>query len=364
LKSGGKNDRRGINFVAFATVIDYGGSMKLKRLNWSKRNHAALNEFLARVRPGETAVFDWDNTCIFGDIGDAVFRHQALHLEFKFGPDRLREIIPGRVHGIDHVRINGRSLPLRRVKEQIVRAYHKIAGRPLAEIGSGDAYRDFSAGLLALNRGLEQTPGIGCEFAYLWTVNFLEGFRPAEVRRLAAAVARQELQSPLQEQAWSDSGRQFLYRWTAGIRPFPEMADLSLVLKKAGCRVLVSTASNPLIVETMIANTGFAADRVLGQASGMARGRLLGTLAPGLRSNFGSGKVENLRRALDRDPVFTAGDSPGDYEMLTAFPATRLKLLIRRPRPGKMATLYRQALNGDPNFLLQDIDHGLGMFLP
>jgi phosphoserine phosphatase len=337
--------------------------MKLQRLNWNQRNYEALTDFLAGVRPGEIAVFDWDNTCIFGDIGEAVFRHQVLNQEFKFGPERLREIIPDQVNGIDLVHINGRALPLRQVKEQVVGAYKKIAGRAMAEISSGDAYSDFSAGLLALNRGLEETPGIGCEFAYLWTVNFLEGFRPAEVRRLTAEVFRLEMQSRIQDQTWSDSRQHLLYSWTAGVRPFAEMADLSRVLKKAGCRVVVSTASNPLIVETMIANTGFAADRVLGQASGMAKGRLLGTLAPGLRSNFDSGKVENIRRLLNQEPVFSAGDSPGDYEMLTAFPGTRLKLLIRRPRPGKMAALYRQALKGDPNFLLQDIDRGLGMFL-
>lgn len=336
--------------------------MELQRLDWSQRNYDALSEFLAGVRPGDIAVFDWDNTCIFGDIGEAVFRHQVFNLKFKFGAERLRAIIPGRVRGIERVNVNGKSWPLRRLKERIVRAYGRIAGRAPARVaGSGD-HLDFSAGLLALNRGLEETPGIGCEFAYLWTVHFLEGFRPAEVRRLAAAVAGQELQSPLQDRSWSDSRRQLAYRWTAGIRPFPEMADLSRALKKAGCRVLVSTASNPLIVEAMIPSTGFAAAGVLGQASGMARGRLLGTLAPGLLSNFGCGKVENLRSRLGREPALAAGDSPGDYEMLTVFPGTRLKLLIRRPRPGRMSTLYRRAGNGDPRFLLQDIDYRRGKF--
>ena len=338
--------------------------MGLQRLDWNQRNYDALSEFLAGVRPGEIAVFDWDNTCICGDIGDAVFRHQALNLEFKFDPQDLCEIIPDQVNGIDRVQINGRALPLRQVKEQVVNAYEEIAGRTLAEISSGEAYRDFSAGLLALNRGLEETPGIGCEFAYLWTVNFLQGFRPAEVRRLARKVIRQEMRSRIQEQTWCDSRQRLHSSWTSGVRPFPEMTDLSRVLKKAGCRVVVSTASNPLIVEAMIAATGFMAERVIGQASGMAKGRLLGTLAPGLQSNFGSGKVENLRQGLDREPVFAAGDSPGDHEMLTAFPATRLKLLIRRSRPGKMTGLYHRALDRDPHFLLQDIDSGLGKFTP
>jgi phosphoserine phosphatase len=337
--------------------------MPLQRLNWNQRNHDALNNFIDGAQPGEIAVFDWDNTCIFGDIGEALFRHQARNLEFKFGPERLREIIPDQVHGIKHIRINGQAWALRQVKEQIIGAYKKVAGRPLTEINSSDAYRDFSAGLLALNHGLEKTPGIGCRFAYLWTVNFLQGFRPAEVRRLATEVIRHELKSPIQNQTWSDSRQRLLYRWTAGIRLFPEMANLAHVLKKAGCRVIVSTASNPLIIEAMILQTGFAAERVIGQASGLAKGRLLGTLAPGMQSNFGYGKVENLRHLLDREPAFAAGDSPGDHEMLTAFPATRLKLLIRRSGPGKMGTLYRRALDGDPRFLLQDVNRKMGTFI-
>jgi hypothetical protein len=338
------------------------GAMELQRLNWSQRNFDALNEFVAGVRPGEIAVFDWDNTCIFGDIGDAFFRNQVFNLKFRFGAERLRQIIPGRVHGIDRVSVNGKPWPLRRLRERIVGAYGRIAGQAPARIAGSDDHLDFSAGLLALNRGLEQTPGIGCEFAYLWTVQFLEGFHPADVRRLAVAVAAQELQAPLQDRSWQDSRGQLVYRWTAGIRPFPEMADLSRILNKAGCQVMISTASNPLIVEAMIPSTGFAAKHVLGQAAGMAKGRLLGTLAPGLQSNFGSGKVQNLRSRLGREPAFAAGDSPGDYEMLTAFPGTRLKLLIRRPRPGKMSALYRRARSGDPRFLLQDIDRNQGNF--
>jgi phosphoserine phosphatase len=336
--------------------------MPLQHLSWNERNYQALSQFIPTIRSGDIAVFDWDNTCIFGDIGDAVFRHQALHLEFKFGPERLKEIIPDRVNGIGHVLINGLALPLRRIKEQVVGAYKKIVGRSLAEIGPGDAFRDFSAGLLALNRGLEETPGIGCEFSYLWTVNFLQGFRPAEVRRLAEEVIRHELQSRLENRTWSDSRQRLRYSWRAGIRLFPEMTDLSRALRSSGCRVIVSTASNPLIIEAMIPLAGFSAGLVLGQASGTARGRLLGTLAPGLRSNYGKGKVENLLRRLDREPALAAGDSPGDYEMLTAFPATRLKLLIRRPRPEKMAALYRRALGGDPHFLVQDVDRRRGEF--
>jgi len=336
--------------------------MNLRRLNWNQRNFEALNDFLAGVQPGDIAVFDWDNTCICGDIGEAVLRYQALRLEFKFNPEQLRAIIPDQVLGISHININGQLWPLPKIKGQIVSAYEKIFGHDLAEISGSTAYSDFSAGLLALNRGLEETPGIGCEFSYLWTSNFLAGFTPAEVSRLATEVIERELQSGIESRTISDSGEQLLYHWTTGIRSFPEMTDLAMVLKRAGCRVIVSTASNPQIIETMMQRTRFAAAAVIGMASEIKNGTLLHNLAPGLASNFGPGKVENLRRMLDREPVFTAGDSSGDYEMVTAFPSTRLKLLIRRSQAGKMAALYKKALAGDPQYLLQNVDLAAGRF--
>lgn len=336
--------------------------MALQRLGWNEGNHRALNRFIATIGHQDIAVFDWDNTCIFGDIGEAVLRHQALHLHFKFTPEQLGTIIPDQVRGIDHVCIAGRSLPLPEIKNRIVAAYKKVFGRRLAAIRSNASYHDFSIGLLALNRGFEETPGIGCEFAYPWTVHFLQGFSADEVRRLAATVIGRELGAALRDRTRFDSRRQLLYRWRAGIRSFTEMADLARNLQIAGCRVIVSTASNPLIIETMIRQTGFAAEKVIGMSADSDKGILQEALAPVLAPNFGPGKVKNLEQLLDREPVFIAGDSEGDYDMLTAFPATRLKLLIRRQQPGKMAALYQKALAGDPRYLLQNVDPVSGRF--
>jgi len=121
----------------------YFTKLRLQRLNWNQRNYEVLNDFLAGVRSGEPAVFDWDNTCICGDIGEAVFRHQALNLEFKFDPGQLRAIIPDQVHGIDGIHCNGRIFSLPKIKAQIVGAYEKIFGRSLTEVRDSAAFADF-----------------------------------------------------------------------------------------------------------------------------------------------------------------------------------------------------------------------------
>ena len=65
-------------------------------------------------------------------------------------------------------------------------------------------YRVFTSGLLALNRALEETPGIGCEFAYPWVNLLLQGLPLADFDRLAAAVIERELHAPLRRHALSD----------------------------------------------------------------------------------------------------------------------------------------------------------------
>lgn len=336
--------------------------MPLLRLNWNERNFRLLEEFIPSIGRGDIAVFDWDNTCIFGDIGEAAFRHQVLGLNFRFGPKQLREIIPDQVNGISRIRNHGRVFSLTSVKERIVAAFEKICRRPPAGVRGSAPYRDFCAGLLALNQSFEQTPGIGCDFAYPWTVSFLQGFSVTQVRRLAGTTIVAELRSAITDCRLNDSDQNLLYRWTAGIRPFPEMTNLARAFKKAGCRVIVSTASNPLIVARMAQGMRFPADRVIGMEARSKGGILQGDLAPGLWPNFGSGKSENLKRLLDCEPLFVAGDSDGDYDMLTAFAATRLKLLIRRAAPGRMTRLYRQALAGQRRVLLQGVDRSRGRF--
>ncbi|RYF04162.1 MAG: hypothetical protein EOO40_11460, partial [Deltaproteobacteria bacterium] len=63
---------------------------------WQPRNHAQLQNFLCKVSPlsqPKTAVFDWDNTCIFGDIGEATFHHQLQQLQLRLPPTQLHDAL-------------------------------------------------------------------------------------------------------------------------------------------------------------------------------------------------------------------------------------------------------------------------------
>ena len=70
--------------------------------NWLPENYARIQEALARLAAGQggagtralCAVFDFDNTCIFRDIGQAVFRVQLLELRYRISPETLALLIP------------------------------------------------------------------------------------------------------------------------------------------------------------------------------------------------------------------------------------------------------------------------------
>ncbi len=319
---------------------------------------------LASVQPGEIAVFDWDNTCAFNDVGEALLRRMAFGLEFRMDAVAMADSIPDRIHGIGRLNLGGRSHSLKRMKQAVFSALDRLQQRPLANHNRDldKDFRVFTSGLLALNRALEETPGIGCEFAYPWVNTLLRGWSLPEFDRLAGEVIARALQEPLRRHAILDPAGRWRYDWTGGIRLYPEMMDLAACWQQRGGRLVVSTASNRQLVEKMIAVTGFPCREVIGMELALAGMRFLDVLKPEWRPNLGAGKVHNLISRLDREPVFVAGDSSNDHEMLTAFAATRVRLVIDRHAPGTIRSLIRRAGSGDTGFLCQRIDPGRGTF--
>ncbi len=338
--------------------------MRLKPGNWSERNHGELERLLAAVRPGDTAVLDWDNTCAFNDIGEALLRRLAFGLEFRAAAAALAATLPDRVNGIGRLSFGSRRHLLARVRDEVFSALDRLQRRPVAEEDdrSRKDYRAFTSGLLALNRALEETPGIGCPFAYPWVNTLLQGFSPGELDRVASQVAEREGRVPLRRRAALDPAGRWRYDWIDGVRLYPEMRDLAAGWLARGGEVVVSSASNRRLVERAIAVSGFPCRRVIGMELALAGGRFAARTLPGTAANLGAGKVANIRRLLAREPVLVAGDSSNDYEMLTAFPGTRLRLVIDRRAGGRIRELVRRARAGEPGFLAQEIDPRRGAF--
>ncbi len=334
--------------------------MELKRRNWSERNHRELKQLLAGVRPGEVAVFDWDNTCAFNDVGEALLRRLAFGLEFRMDRAAWEASLPDRIGCTGAVLLNGRPKPLPRVKGEILSAWERLRQR---QGRLDNDYRTFTSGLLALNRALEQTPGIGCDFAYPWVNFLLQGFSPAELDAFSRQVVDREARAPLRRRAVLDPGRRWRYDWLDGVRLFAEMRDLAACWRERGGRVVVSSASNRRLVQAAAERLGFPCQEIIGMDLEVRGGRFAAELKQGLLPNLGAGKTANLRR-LGIEPALVAGDSGNDFEMLTAFAATRLRLVVGRGGRGALRPLVRRARAGEPGFLVQEVDRRRGAFRP
>ena len=67
--------------------------------NWRPENLAQITQTLTRIADHSSsarpvAIFDFDNTCIFRDIGQALFRFQIEHLRYRLNPEELAAILP------------------------------------------------------------------------------------------------------------------------------------------------------------------------------------------------------------------------------------------------------------------------------
>ena len=133
------------------------------------------------------------------------------------------------------------------------------------------------------------------------------------------------------------------------------------VLKYRGFEIGVVTATNSHIASAAVRESGYPVDRLVGQASETVAGRLSGFPPPGFRVNYGEGKTENILRSFGSEPLFAAGDSDGDYEMLTGFPGTELRLVIRRGTNGRIRTLLERT--DEEGCLRQDVDPRSGTFI-
>jgi len=307
--------------------------------HWAPENRAAIEELIRGVEPGDLCVFDFDNTVLCDDIGEASFGYLA-----------------------------GPSGPL-----------PKLRGRP------GEAlYADYlklfetpEGALLA-----EDEEGLHGR-AYTWLVQIAKGLSPQDLIEAAKATMTSPPSAPVKLGQHSIP------------RPFirPEVASLIAALRRAGARVAVVSASNVWAVRWMVAEQlnpalgdpalAIPPEDVVGITCFLkdAKGQLLSDrmlladpryakLDPArLRElrisdeivvpvSAYAGKVATIitRFAAAKAPLLACGDSGNDYPMLLY---ARNALIFARLGKGKMAQRTRQVMaqNGQ-RWLVQPVTQG------
>jgi phosphoserine phosphatase len=335
--------------------------------NWSPENLALIDTRLKEIsgsKPATTpvAVFDFDNTCVFRDVGQAVFRYQLLQMRYRLTPEQLAAILPAMQGDLA-----GR--PMEAIISTLMDAYRQlwplIASRKAQEARLLPEYRLFTTLLLWFIDKARKDERLGPRYVLPFMGKLLAGYSRAELRRFAAEVVTTAMTEPLIEETLRLDAPKPLGHLEAsyplGLHAHQEMQTLMQRLQQQGIDCYVISASTEWLVEEAAQLLDFpvAADHIFGIRVGLDDHDLLTTEDfDSYPITFREGKAEIIRRFIDGTPVLVAGDADTDFEMLT-LPGVALRLLINRNQSGLISTLYQ-----DPHILLQGLDLRTGRFRP
>ncbi|WP_338845649.1 HAD family hydrolase [Massilia sp. W12] len=373
----------------------------LARGKWAPRNWAALNTLLRehgkhskKYNPKRKpyAVFDWDNTSIMNDCEEALLYYQIMTLSFKLKPQEfatvIRQHVPAGPFTADYKNAAGKIVELDEICADLAEDYNflyaEYAGlggkKTLEEVSQTPQFADFRAKLLFLYNAVNDTHGVNV--GYPWVIYFFANMSVPEVMKLAEASHDFALGEGLSKVKYSSPaslpGKAGVISISHfhGIRLCTEVADLMDALRNHGIDVYVSTASMEEVVAAFatLPKYGYhvARENVLGLRLARKGDVLQNAYMPEWPLNWGPGKTEVIKRELlakkGYGPLFVAGDSDGDYDMLRDFSDTALGLVVNRLKKGKIGELCKQAVDAmnspKPRFILQGRQESTGNWLP
>ncbi|MDD4602731.1 MAG: haloacid dehalogenase-like hydrolase [Bacteroidales bacterium] len=374
----------------------------LDRLNWSERNYSTLNQMINEYgiggkyhEEGKTPyiVLDWDQTCAHFDVEEALMRYQLFNLHFKMTKDQFKNILKDTINGVFQLSENFNKINLSDLNSDLITEYNFLQDNyvgfhgkmALDEIMSTPQYKDFIVKFLFLADGYFDTPGIGMDHIFLWELYLFTGFSIDEVKSMAKEAVSFELANQIGKQTLhSPSGLKtrtgdITCSFNSGLRVFSEMQNLISTCRGHGIDAYIVSASYKPVVEVFsgIGNFGynFEPDHVIGMELEIgADGKILPEYKKGWIKTFGQGKVEAINKKIkslpgkNHDPLFAAGDSDGDIEMLTKFPGMKLALIWNRVKGGEIGKLCKKAVDEmeipNPRFILQGRNENIGMAIP
>ena len=321
--------------------------------DWTQANRDRLNKLITdkgitspsfdpKNRP--VAVFDWDNTVLKNDIGDATFFWMLRH-------DKIRQPA-GKDWGMSSATLTTAAKAAMNTACDALAA----AGDPLPT-GSNTACAD--AIYYAYDQGTTP-PSAGSVAAwapektlttdnpYAWAGQVQQGYTPQEIHDFARAAYFEGATAPIgtTQTVGSVSGL------NGYVRVYDQIADLIGAMQANGFDVWVVSASPEWVVAAIAPEAGVPENHVVGirylLASNGKQTRDMqgcGTIADGTNTiiTFDEGKRCFINKAIFHElpasqmptnpvvtkrPTFVAGDSDTDIAMLKD--ATELKLVINR----------------------------------
>lgn len=255
---------------------------------WSKEARVRLGEILSG--PPGLAAFDFDNTLVYNDLGEACMYYIALQGLLPldrddFWSEMIHPLLPE--SEVSAMRSRYAKIDPEDDYELYIELVDKLIGAYL---------------MIAEKDGLEP--------AYRWTRVLFGGQTVTDMRSIGRHVFEFESEEPL--------GQKFLPSGVSlptGIRVYPEIEKLIRGLISSGWDVRVVTASPQELIQAAVGRWGIAPEKVHGMRL-VREGELL---LPKIDEpmTYGPGKVEALRKHTQSPLRFAAGDSYTDWDLLT-----------------------------------------------
>jgi len=379
-------------------------SKQLIQGNWDKFNRDQLNKMMAlygntspNYNPNKKpyVVFDWDNTCVFLDTQEAAFIYQIENLLFKMTPAQLNKAIRMDIDPKDFVKdynnAAGQPVNIDKIAPDIVASYTWLYNnykglkgkKSLEEVKKSPHYANFSAKLRYLYDAIGDTFDVAV--SYPWVLYLLTGMTEAETRDMTAKTNEWQKTQPIEAVKWTSPaslpGKAGVVsvKWKNGLRFVPEMQDLFHKLRANGIDVWVCSASFIDMIKEASSNPKFGYNNPDNRVIAMelerdAKGVIQTKFRSGYNQTQGPGKTKEINRVLvakyGYGPIFIAGDSEGDQNMMNDFDSIKTVLIVNRLRNPKnlIGQFSKTAVDTygkpDAKFLLQGRDDNKGVFVP
>jgi phosphoserine phosphatase len=303
-----------------------------QQAGFTPENQRRLDEFIEqKYEPGSVATFDLDGTIVHNDTGEAVFYHMAR--QGMMDPQTLLES-PNVWEPFE------KHPDVPNPKPALVDLIGNPATRPAFANAFIRAYR------LLIRRA-------GKLVAYPWAAFLLAGRRPDEIRQISAEVIEVELKRSLRS-TWIKGGppdnRPIELR--SGLRPYEAMSRLIARMQAVGIDVWIVTASNRWTAAAYAERfLNLPPQRVIGITPRVVNGVIAAELDPDIPVTFGKGKTNAIRKLIGPRPVFAAGDTINQCEMLCM--ASSLRLVIHKGDRELLKRVADYQAAGETNWLIQ-----------
>ena len=354
----------------------------LDELRWVPKNREALSKLIDENKnKGNYVVFDWDYTSIYQDTQENLFRYQIDNLKFKATPEEfskaIRKDIPLDNFAKGYENVKGQPINITKIANDLDKRYAflyenyiKNQKMSLEKIKATEEFKDFRGKLAFLYEAIGGS--FSHDVAYPWVLYLFDNMSVAEVQKLAKEANDFGIGNKLGKYVIESSDKltgeagKVSHQYKSGLRVQSETANLFHEFEKNGIKVYIVSASLEDIVKVFANDKSYgynlSVDSVYGMRLEMNGNKYKAEYKHGYPQTQTKGKVEIINKFLKpkhggKDPILVAGDSEGDFNMLSEYKGTKILLLMKRK--GKLDNLAK-----DKRALIQTRSEETGLFVP